>query len=105
MGQPWDPQSIHQLLTCIWKILKPEPLELQKTHPGCGKGLWMTPLSYREWNKDNIQHINSIDEAITFTVEDTRPNGSMPFLDTILLPEHNITLSISVYRKPTHTNQ
>ena len=29
----------------------------------------------------------------------------MPFLDTIVRPEQNSYQSISVYRKPTHTDQ
>ena len=39
-----------------------------------------------------------------FTVQDTWPDGWMPFLDTIIKPEHNKTLLIEVYRKPTQTN-
>ena len=54
-------------------------------------------------HKQNIlQHIYSIDSAIKFTVEDTRPNGSMPFLDTLVIPEHNGTLCTRVNRKLTH---
>ena len=52
-----------------------------------------------------LQHINSVDLAIKFTVEDNKENGSIPFLDTIVKPEADSTLSITVYRKPTHTDQ
>ena len=38
-------------------------------------------------------------------MEDNKEDGSIPFLDTIVKPEENGGLSITVYRKPTHTNQ
>ena len=38
-------------------------------------------------------------------MEDNKEDGSIPFLDTIVKPEADGTLSITVYRKPTHTNQ
>ena len=67
----------------------------------------MTPLlSTREANKQGfLQHINSVDPAIRFTVEDNKEDGSIPFLDTIVKPEVDGSLSITVYRKPTHTDQ
>ena len=52
-----------------------------------------------------LKHINSIEESIQFTAEDTQADGSSPFLDTLVTPQANGTLSTSVYRKPTHTNQ
>ena len=52
-----------------------------------------------------LQHINSVDPAIKFTVEDNKEDGSIPFLDTIVKPEADDTLAITVYRKPTHTDQ
>ena len=51
------------------------------------------------------EKINSVDPAIKFTVEDNKEDGSIPFLDTIVKPEVNGSLSITVYRKPTHTDQ
>ena len=40
-----------------------------------------------------------------FTVEDNKGDGSIPILDTIVKPEVDGTLSITVYRKPTHIDQ
>ena len=58
-----------------------------------------------EVNKqDFLQHINSVDPAIRFTLEDNKEDGSIPFLDTIVKPEADGSLSITVYRKPTHTD-
>ena len=47
--------------------------------------------------------MNSVDPAITFKVEDNKEDGSIPFVDTIVKPEVDGSLSITVYRKPTHT--
>ena len=56
----------------------------------------------REENKQNfLQHINSVDMAITFTVEDNKEDGAIPFLDTIVKPEADGKLSITAYRKAT----
>ena len=65
-----------------------------------------TSVVQREENKQNfLQHINSVDPSIKFTVEDNKEDGAIPFLDTIVKPEANGKLSITVYRKPTHTDQ
>ena len=65
-----------------------------------------TFVIHKEANKQGfLQHINSVDPAIRFTVEDNNEDGSIPFLDTIVKPEADGTLSITVYRKPTHTDQ
>ena len=48
-----------------------------------------------------------MDPSNLFTVEDTRPDGSMlvpmPFLDTLVITQEDGTLT-GVYRKHTHTN-
>ena len=65
-----------------------------------------TFIIHKEANKQGfLQPINSVDPAIRFTVEDSKKDGSIPFLDTIFKPEADGTLSITVYRKPTHTDQ
>ena len=65
-----------------------------------------TFVIHKEVNKQGfLQHINSVDPAIKFTVEDNKEDGSIPFLDTIVKPEEIGSLSINVYRKPTHTDQ
>ena len=59
-----------------------------------------TFVIHKEVNKQGfLQHINSVDPAIKFTVEDNKEDGSTPFLDTIVKPEADGTLSITVYRK------
>ena len=38
-------------------------------------------------------------------MEDNKEDGVIPFLDTIVKPETDGKLSITVYRKPTHTDK
>ena len=52
-----------------------------------------------------LEHINSVDPAIKFTVEDNKEGGTIPFLDTIVKLESNDGLSITVYRKPSQMDQ
>ena len=65
-----------------------------------------TFVIHKEVNKQGfLQHINSVDPAIKFKVEDNKEDGSIPFLDTTVKPEADGTLSITVYRKPILTDQ
>ena len=58
----------------------------------------------KDENKQNfLQHINSVDMAIQFTVEKNKEDGAIPFLDTIVKPETDCKLSITVNRKPILT--
>ena len=52
-----------------------------------------------------LDHINSMDPAIKFTVEGPQGNGAISFLDTLVTPQADSSLSITVYCKPTHTDQ
>ena len=52
-----------------------------------------------------FQHIYGIEKKIQFTAENTRADGSLPFLDTLVTVQEDGSLSTSIYRKPTHTNQ
>ena len=52
-----------------------------------------------------LDQINSMDLNIKFTVKGNQENGAIPFLDTLVKPEADNSLSIRVYHKPTHTDQ
>ena len=73
-------------------------------------GLWRrfvddTFVIIKKTQKESfISHINSIDEKIQFTMEDSKEDGSMPFLDTLVTPCSDGSLSTKVHRKPTHTD-
>ena len=47
--------------------------------------------------KEFLDHINSMDPAIKFTVEGTQANGAIPFLDTLVIPLADNSLSFQVY--------
>ena len=51
-----------------------------------------------------FQHINSIDPKIQFTSEDSNPDGSIPFLDIVVMPQPDGSIKTTVFRKPTHTD-
>ena len=55
--------------------------------------------------QDFLEHINKVDPHIHFTTEDARTDVSIPFLDTIVMPQPDGSLLTSVYRKPMRTDQ
>ena len=44
-----------------------------------------------------LEHINNMDPHIQFTTEDAKPDGSLPFLDTIVLPQPDNSFLTTVY--------
>ena len=52
-----------------------------------------------------MKSTNSVDPAIQFTVETKKEDGAIPFLDTIVKPEADGTVFVTVYRKPPHMDQ
>ena len=51
-----------------------------------------------------LQHLNSIEPSIQFTVE-RENDGKLAFLDTHVPRNINGRLETDVYRKPTHTDK
>ena len=89
------------------QYFEPKALSTAPHLPGFGRGMWMTHLSSRRksTNRTSYNIINSVDPAIQFTMENNKEDGAIPFLETIVKPEADGNLSITVYRKPTHTDQ
>ena len=58
----------------------------------------------REDIKKFHDHINSLETKIKFTIEEEE-NRQLPFLDTLLKRNEDGSISVKVYRKPTHTDQ
>ena len=52
-----------------------------------------------------LTHLNSVDSNIQFTMEEPRPDGSLPFLDILITPDKDGRLDTTVYRKQTYTDQ
>ena len=88
-----------------------EDLEIKAlTTSPCPPSLWKryvddTFTFIKRSHKDAfLEHINSIDHNIQFNCEDSREDGSIPFLDILIIPEEDGRLNTTVYRKPTHTD-
>ena len=51
------------------------------------------------------EHINSVDPTIKLTVEDNKEDGAIPFLDTTVKPEADVSyLSLYIESPPTWTS-
>ena len=50
-----------------------------------------------------LNYLNSIDPHIKFTIKQPNVVGAIPFFDTLSQPKGE-EISVSVYRKPTHTD-
>ena len=92
--------------TSLWRTLRPRPLIQLNTLPRIWKryvdGTCVVIESTRK--EEFLEHINKIDSHIQFTTEDAIADGSIPFLDTIVMPQPDNSFLTSVYRKPTHTD-
>ena len=80
-------------------------ITLPRTLQRCGRGMWITLVSSWTLQERKIfSTISTADPHIQFTSEDANPDGSIPFLDTIVMPQPDGFLKTTVYRKPTHTD-
>ena len=61
-------------------------------------------IQHQSPKEEFLKHINSMDPSIQFTVEESKDDSSIPFLDTIITPETDGSFTIGIYRKPTHTD-
>ena len=62
-------------------------------------------LQDQSHKEEFLQHINSVDNVIQFTIEEAKEDGSIPFLDTLITPEQNGTFSIgSIENQHTQTS-
>ena len=59
----------------------------------------------RDETDDFLNHLNSIELTIQFSVEPEDDDNTLPFLDTRLHHMEGGTIQTSVYRKPTHTDR
>ena len=91
---------------CTWSILREKLLHLLSVPLGMVRFVDDTWVIQKQAHKQAfLDHINSINPAIRFTVEGTQGNGAIPLLDTLVTPLADNSLSITVYCKPTNTDQ
>ena len=97
----WDLWSAPLLPICTWKVLREKPLHLLSTPQVWYRFVDDTWVIQQQAHKQALlDHINNIDPAIKFTVEGTQGNGAIPFLDALVTPLADGSLSITVYCKP-----
>ena len=61
-------------------------------------------IQQEEHRQNFLEHINKVNPAIKFSEENNWQDWARPFLDTIVKPDADNTLSLTVYRKPMHTD-
>ena len=61
-------------------------------------------IVHKSYLQELLEHINNLHPQTQFTKEEEN-NSSLPFLDTLVQRNHDKTISVKIYRKPTHTNQ
>ena len=102
----WDHQPVPLSPICMWNVW-------QKGSQFCYQpprawyrfvdGTWV--IQKQAHKQEFLDHINSMDPAIKFTVECTQANRAIPFLDILVTPLADNSLSFQMYWKPTHTDQ
>ena len=104
--QQWAHWSALLWTICTWSILREKPLCLLLPPQVWYRFVDDTCVIQKQAHKQAfLDHINNIDPAIKFTVEDTQGNGAIPFLDTLVTPLADNSFAILVYCMPTHTDQ
>ena len=61
-------------------------------------------IVHKIYLQELLEHINNLHPQTQFTKEE-ESNSTLPFLDTLVQRNHDKTISVKIYRKPTHTNQ
>ena len=102
MGSPISPIVAKLLI----KDLEVQAIRTSPTPPSLWKRFVDDTFTIikKEDRSSFLQHLNSIHQNIKFTCEEVRDDGSMPFLDILVTPKEDGSLSTSVFRKPTHTD-
>ena len=104
--QPWDSPISPLIANIFMEEFEVKALQSSPNPPS----MWLRfvddtfVINKAEHSQHLLQHINNQGPHIQFTVEPTQ-QGSLPFLDTLVTIQPDNTLSTSVYRKPTHTDQ
>ena len=107
MVQPLVAPLMPSLPTCSLESLNPRPSALS---PNPSR-LWLRyvddtyVIQEAEQSQQLLQHINSIDPHIQFTMENPKDNDTLPFLETVVFLGAKNTITTTVYRKPTNADQ
>ena len=61
-------------------------------------------IARKAYLQELLDHINNLHPQTHFTKEEEY-NSSLPFLDTLVQRNYDKTISLKIYRKPTHPGQ
>ena len=61
-------------------------------------------IVHKTYPQELLEHINNLHPQ-THSTKEEENSSTLPFLDTLVQRNHDETISIKIYRKPTHTNQ
>ena len=103
MGSPVSPIVANLYMECFGRKALSSAINLPRAWFMFVDDMWV--IQKQAHKQEFLDHINSVDPAIKFTVEGTQANEVIPFLDTLVTPLADNSLSFQVYRKPTHTDQ
>ena len=106
MGSPLSPIAVDLYMEWL------EDQAIATAPLNCTPKLWKRYVDdileiIKKGETDNLTaHLNQIDPtgSIKFTHEEEK-EGSIPFLDTIIIRKPDGSTKLCIYRKPTHTNQ
>ena len=94
MGSPVSPIVTNLYMECLRERLS-VLLSIPRAWYRFVDDTWV--IQKQEHKQEFLDHINSVDPAIKFTVEGTQENGAIPFLDTPVTPLADNSLSFQVY--------
>ena len=103
MGSPISPVVANLYMECFERKALASALNPPRAWFRFVDDTWV--IQQQSHKEQFLDHINQVDPAIKFTVEGNQENGAIPFLDTLVTPQADNSLSFKVYRKPTHTDQ
>ena len=89
-----------------WRTLNRKQLVQLHTHLTSGRDMWMTPLPSWSHHIERPSWTTStlLTSISSFTCEEQREDGSLPFLDVLVIPKEDGSLNSTVFRKATHTD-
>ena len=104
--QPWGPPSSPIVANLFMEDFEVKAINTTKNPPKMLKRyVDDTCVILNSTTKEEFfHHINSIDPRIQFTSKDSKPDGSIPFLDSLVMPQPDGSIKTTVFRKPTHTD-
>ena len=91
----WDSPKVANI---YMKEFENEAINIDENPPRFWKRCVDDTLVIRDMQQNDnfLQDIDSIGKAIQFTVEDIRPDGAMPFLNMLITPTPDKTISTLV---------